>query len=461
MEKRMEKISKESKEEIKLEEARKISVRESCFSTVQGGFGEAYVSPFAVAINSSNSEIALLTSIPNLLGPLSQVVGSRLIEKYSRKKIVLFAVLGQLLIWIPIIAIAFLFWRGIWVSILPLMLIVSISVYAVLGNLGSPAWFSWMGDIVPEEIRGKYFSMRGRINGIIAVICTITSAFFLDFFKKHSLLLLGFMIFFFIAMLGRIISRELFKKQYEPKFKLHDGYYFSFWQFIKKAYFNNFGRFTLFRALIGFTSAIASPFFAVYMLRSLNFSYVAFMAVSISASMFTIIIMPLWGKFSDKFGNYEVIKITSILISIVPMLWLFSKSPVYLIFVPELISGLGWAGFNLATGNYIYDCVTKEKRGIAVSYYNLIHGVGVFLGAILGAVLISKISWGFMNVFLVIFFISGIGRLAASLIMIPKIKEVRNVKTFNSNHVFKHLLFRFFKTPNSPHIGLFGKESRT
>src|SRR6185369_7173973 len=38
-----------------------------------------------------------------------------------------------------------------------------------LGAAGGPAWLSWMADIVPERVRGKYFSRR-RQWGILSAI---------------------------------------------------------------------------------------------------------------------------------------------------------------------------------------------------------------------------------------------------------------------------------------------------
>ena len=228
-----------SKEEALKKKARKISIIEGSFSTAEGGFGGAYITPFAIAIGSSNSQIALLSSFTGLLGPISQWFGSKAMEKQSRKKIVVNAILLQCLMWIPIIFIAFLYWKKIWQSSLPILLISFFSAYVIFANLAGPPWFSWMGDIVDEKKRGRYFSKRNRIGAAIAVITTLISAYFLDFFKAHNFLLFGFAIFFFLAMIARLIARELFKKQYEPKLKLDKGYYFSFWKFIKKAPHNN------------------------------------------------------------------------------------------------------------------------------------------------------------------------------------------------------------------------------
>ncbi len=426
------------------EGARKISIQEGAIATVQSGFGDSYITPYAIALNASNAEIGFLASIPGLLGPISQWFSSRLIEKSSRKKIVLFALLLQGLMWLPIILLSYLFYKGIFTGTLPVLLIVFFSVYIVFGNIAGPAWFSWMGDIVDEKNRGKYFSKRNRIAGIVSLLCMLIAAYSLDFFKRHSIVLVGFSILFFLAMSARLISRLMFKKQYEPRIKLEKGYYFTFWQFLKKAPSNNFGKFAIFRSFMSFATSIAGPFFAVYMLRNLNFSYITYVFVALSPTVFSLLIMPLWGKFSDKYGNYKTIKITSFLIPLLPLLWIVSGSPFYLFFVPEMISGIAWAGFNLASGNFIYDSVTPQKRGVCVAYYNLLHGMGVFLGASLGAILVKYIS---TSPIIWVFVISAIVRALVSFIGISKIKEVREVEKFDGNRAFKNLVIKTMRYP--------------
>ncbi len=440
--------------------ARRVSIAEGSFATVQSALGDSYVSPFAIAVNSSNLQIAMLSSFPGLLGPISQWFGSVLMEKYSRKKIVLISVLIHALFWLPMITLAILYWQNIITGAIPILLIVFFSSYIIFGNIAGPAWFSWMGDIVDEKERGRYFAKRNRIAGVVSIVCVIAAAFFLDFIKEHNFLLLGFVLFFFLAMTARLVSRQLFAKQYEPKIKLEKGYYFSFWQFVKKAPFNNFGKFAIFRAFLSFAVAIAGPFFAVYMLRNLNFSYVTFIIVTFSETVFALILMPLWGKFSDKFGNYEVMKITSVLIPAIPLLWLFSKSPYYLIFGPSMVAGISWAGFNLAAGNFIYDSVTPQRRGLVVSYYNILSGIGVFLGAIVGGFLIKYFETAilFMNPILLIFLVSGIIRIFASLILLPRIREVRKVKKFDGTRAFRNLIVKSIIYPIEGTHELFGKK---
>lgn len=421
-------------------QARRYSIKEGIFAYVRNSLGDRYVSPFAIAINSSNFIVAFLSAISGLLGPLAQAFSSRLIEKNPRKKIVLKAVFFEALMWIPLIVIAVLFYKGILVNTLPLLLLLSFSLYIILTNIGVPAWFSWMGDIVDEKYRGRWFSKRNLILGFVSVILAISAAFFLNYFKSNNWIMFGFMILFSLALVARLTCWRILKKQYEPKIKLKKGYYFSFWDFIIKAPQSNFGKFAIFRALLSFAVSISSSLLAIYLLRNLNFDYVTYMLVILSASVFSLLILKIWGKLSDKYGNYRILVIVTILIPIIPILWILSPNPLYMILVPSLVSGISWAGFNLAEGNFIYDNVSQQKRGLAISYYHMLKGVGVFLGAGLAAILIKYLTVSFIEPLFLIYIFGGIIRMIVIFWWIPKMKEIRKTKRFRSSKVFKNII---------------------
>lgn len=445
-------MPKEKKDSPKIKElkhkARRRSIKEGIFATGKNAFGTQYLSPFAIAINMSNSMVAMLSSIGGLLGPLSQLFSSKFIEKHSRKKIVLHAVFWESVVWIPLILIGWLFYKGIITNILPLFFTLIFAFHIITTSASTPAWFSWMGDIVDEKYRGRWFAKRNLIHGFILIILSLSASFFLDFFKKQGWLMFGFMILFFIAMICRLISWNLFKGQYEPKIKLKKDDYFSFWDFLFKSNKNNFGKFTLFRTTLAFAQWIAAPLFAVYLLRTLQFSYHIYMIIVIMGSVFSIAFVELWGKFADKYGNYKTIVITSLFIPAIPILWTLSKSPIYLIFVPSIISGLAWSGFNLASGNFIYDNVTQQKRGFAVSYYNMFVGIGTFLGAGLGAILIKFLPETFsLQPIILIFIISGIARMLSVILWTPHLKEVRKTKKFSGKSALKNIILK--ETPHT------------
>ncbi|MCW8966039.1 MAG: MFS transporter, partial [Candidatus Pacearchaeota archaeon] len=419
--------------------ARNYSIKDGMFASAKTSLGYNYISPLAIAINASNSIVAMLSAVTGILGPLSQIFGSRLIEKYNRKKILAKAVLAEVLMWIPFLTIALLFYFNILTEILPLALLLIFSLYTIVNNLGHPAWFSWMGDIVDEKYRGRWFAKRNLLLGFVSIIVGITSAIFLDFTKEKNLTMFGFTALFIIALISRTISLRSIKKQYEPKIKLKKGYYFSFLDFLL-APKDNFKTFSIYRFFLNIACSISTPLLAVYLLRFLEFEYTAYMIITFAPTVFSLIVLELWGKFADKYGNYKILAISSIFIPLLPILWILSPNIIYLILIPSFVSGISWAGFNLATSNFIYDNISQQKRSLAVSYFNMLAGIGTFIGAGIGAILIKYLTIDITAPIIAIFIFGSLMRMIVVFFIIPQINEIKETEKFEGGRTLKNLI---------------------
>ena len=435
------------KEDLKKSQARKISIKEGSAWSLMEGFGSRYITPYALYLGASNSQIGFLSSFPGLLGNIFQIPALKLFrnKNNTRKKIVFNFVFLQALLWIPIIAIGFLyFFDFINAKLASNLLIISYTAIVIAGTSASSAWNSWMKDIIIKN-NGQYFGRRSRIIHLVVILSMLIAGIILNFFGKEDAFK-GFMIIFFIAFIGRMISSYFIKKIYEPKFQYKESSYFTLRQFIKKMFYNNFGRFVIFVSLMSFATAIAGPFFAVYMLKDLNFNYINYIFITITSIISLILFMPFWGKFGDKFGTMKAIRITSFFIPFVPLLWFFSiyihnqiLLTVYLI-IAEFISGFAWAGFNLSSSNFVYDSVTKEKIAFCFAYFNILNAFGAFIGAALGGFISSKSDIFGIKSLLIIFILSAIMRFVVAIVMVPVLKEVREVKDFNvPSHIIKRL----------------------
>lgn len=438
-----------SDEEIskKIEESKKASIKDSVYVNGTVGFGDNYISAYAVELNATAHHIGLLTSIPNLVAPLAQLFTSRFMKKHSRKKIFSILTLIQSLIWIPIILTSMIFLKQEKYAIE--FLILFYTIYAFLGNFASPAWVSWIGDIVGKKDAGKFFGIRNKLGGISALISLIVAGVLLDIFRKQSqgthLIFWGFSIIFLIAMICRLISRYFVLKQYEPKFEFKNDSYFSFKDFIKNIPKSNYGKFSLYIAMIVLATNIAGPYYALYMLRDLSFSYMQYMMISVAGSIASFIFVVKWGRFADEFGNIKLLRITSIMIPLICFLWplyILIPSPFnfYFILLANFISGFAWAGFNMAAGNFVFDVATPEKRGLCSAYSSIMNGIGVVIGTTIGAFLISHNPFALLNSIMFVSIISGIVRYVVSLMMVKKIKEVRET---NQNYHWKKIPLAF------------------
>lgn len=412
--------------EEKKRKTRNLSVLEAGVYSVSDGFGVKNVAPYALALNASNSLMGLLTSVSSLLGNFSQLITLKLLNKYSRKKVVVYSVLLQSLFWLILLIPGILFLKHTSNSNIPVVLLIAIYTSLIIsGAIASPAWNSWMKDLVPSESIGRYFAMRSRIAGVVSFIFMIIGGLILDYFKRMEVLY-GFFILFIFSFIARGTSGILFTKHYEPEYKHEKKSHFSFSQFVSNMLFNNFGRFVLFIALLNFVVAIASPFFVVYLIKDRLLSYTTYMTTIMASSIATILTMAFWGRFSDKNGSVKTMKITMVFIILVPFLYIFSskildmKILLILVIFTEVLSGIFWGGFNLSVSNFLFRSVSREKISYCSAYMNILNGIGVFFGATLGGLLGSLNFW---NPLLLIFLISGLGRLTVYILFLPKIRE--------------------------------------
>ncbi len=452
---------KRKNEEALRKQTKKLSIKEGVACSVMDGAGMKYITPYALAIGANNTQIGFLTSIPSLLGNFSQLFNSKLMKNFSRKKIIFAGVLLQALMWLPIIVFGYLFfYKNLDHGFSATLMIMAYTALVIFGSFVSPAWHSLMRDIINKKF-GAYFSTRNKITCIVATLVTVACGLMLDYSRKNNLLFAGFLVLFGISFLSRVISAYLISKHYEPRLKIREKSFFSLRDFIKKMPTNNFGRFVMFIALVGFATSIASPFFSVYMLKELHFNYAIWMLVIVTNTVGTFLFMPLWGKFADKFGNLRVLKWTGLMIPLVPLLWalsfLFAKVNfitivIYLIAV-EFFSGFIWAGFDLSTRDFIYDAVSRQKLSLCVAYHNIINGIGIFLGATLGGI-VSSLNFTFLGIssFLVIFLLSGIVRFVVYAIMVRKIKEVRKVDKYKDGEFRREIKEMFSPIHSRLHL---------
>jgi MFS family permease len=415
------------KEEIEKQKALKISIKEGTAASASSGFGDSFIIPFAQLIGSNALHIGLISAFSGLLSPIAQRFSNKLMEKHSRKAIVRKFVFYQSIIWIPIVILSILSWKNIVPSILPWLLIVLYSLMSIFGGLSYAPWFSWMGDIVPEKERGKYFSKRNVYTGAVGIIVAIIASLVVKRFESLNIAFLGFTIIFLLAFIFKGASFSEFKKQYEPKFRLKKESEFSFFSFLKR--YDNYGKFAVYQAFFNFAIMIASPFFGFYMLTELglNNNLVLFTIISISTSFFSLLFFPLAGKFSDKYGNLKLMYISNAFFVLTPLLWIFSKNPIYLMLIPGISSGIANAAL-LGVNNFTYDSVSQKSRGTCIAYTNILIGIGVFLGSLLGGILLKYLNFLGASSFFAVFVLASLARLAVALIFLPKLKEVKRVR---------------------------------
>jgi len=422
----------------------KAAIRDGVSYSVMLGAGETYLGPFGIFLRATTLQVGLLATLPQLFAAIVQLVSAQAMPRFrSRRAVIIAGALAQALLWAPIALLPFVFGSGLF----PVFLLIGlVTLYRVANGVTVPVWSSLIGDLVPPAIRGRYFGRRNSLSGMFTFFSMLLAGVVLDVFQKGSLLTAGYLVIFALAMAARLDSARWLSRYEDPVFHIDPEESFTFRQFLRRSPHSNFAKFVFYFGAVNLGVAFSAPYFALYMLRDLQFSYVEFTAVTAMATVTQFLCVRYWGELSDRFGNKKILSVCGWGVAFVPMCWVVSHHIAYL-FVIQIFSGLVWAGFNLASTNFIFDAVTPPKRGLCVAYHGLVTGMCVLLGSLAGGYVATRLpasysifswTWHPISPLPAIFLLSGLMRLVAATVLLSKFREVRPVEPIRGSE----LIFR-------------------
>lgn len=414
------------------------SVRDGMAYSVMAGGGETYMSAFALFLRATAPQVALLATLPPLLGSLAQLLSAWLGTFTSRKRIVLAGCSVQAFLWIPILLVPIATTGGGAVT----ALLVLYALYFSANNFAAPQWTSLMRDLVSERRRGRYFGHRTRLTTITTFGALVVGGLILHAFDTAGRTYLGFVIIFGIAFLARAVSVYHLTYMHEPPpgpDAVPDMHITQWWRSLQTTGALGFSAYV---ALMNGAVGISSPFFTVYMLRDLELSYLEFTVLAGTSVFVQFLTLRTWGRVADVYGNRLILMVTSMSLPVLPVLWLVSDNFWYLIAI-QGVSGLSWSGFTLCAGNLLYEIVPNSRRAAYVAFHNVGTAAAVFAGAMLGAALVTilpargvLLGGAVMSNLLYVFAFSGGMRAIIAMLLARRIRDIRKPRKALSAHAF-------------------------
>lgn len=384
------------------------------FSAVGEAFFLNFIPLFAVAYGASNGQVGWIAAIGNLMGALALFPGAQAVEKVgSRRSIVVWT--GGGVARFAILALALtplLFPENGRAAILMILLLNGVRAFA--GNFANPAWTAMVADLVPDFMRGRYFSGRNVAMGAATLLLTPLAGWIIahgnatgpgDFFGYQATFVLAFSLGMVATWsFGRIPEPRVVAEQAETAPARE-----SLWRSVA----NSPGFLGLVASAFIWNLAlhIAGPFFNVYLIKELGGTTATVGMAAAVTSLFSLLSQPYWGRFLDRRGSIRMQNIAGFGIIILPALWIVATAPwhVYLI---NTLGGLLWAGFNLANFNLLLELTPNGQRHQAVALYQTVVFGAAFIGPLLGGYLADVTG------FYLLFGLSSVGRLVAMLALV-------------------------------------------
>lgn len=92
-------------------------------------------------------------------------------------------------------------------------------------------------------------------------------------------------------------------------------------------------------------------------------------------------------------------------------MWIFAGSAWHIILI-NLVSGVLWSGYNLASFNYLLQIIPEARRARYSAMFQVIVTVSLAVGAALGSLVVTGLGYN------AVFMASGAGRLIAALLFV-------------------------------------------
>ncbi|MEJ2067032.1 MAG: MFS transporter, partial [Deltaproteobacteria bacterium] len=260
---------------------------------------------FALFLGMNDFMIGLLAALPFLV-TVFQLPTSYLIEKSGRRKdIARRAAAVARLLWIPIVILGVI--RLVSRPTASLLVLGLILISYTFVTISYVSWLSWLSDLVPEGMRGRFFGTRNMLCGAAGMVVMVLFGTLLDLFRGHGgkVLSFGFGMTFTAAVLFGMVSLHFLKRISEPKTHLADiprSFRKQLWRTLREG---NFRKFLIFALIWSFSVYFASPFFTLYFLRELRFSYGFVATLGMISAFADLAGMRLWGRISDKVKNKD------------------------------------------------------------------------------------------------------------------------------------------------------------
>ncbi len=408
----------------------KFSILDGSAYAAMMGLTQNFITPLALELKANTTQIAWLASLPSFTTAVAQLAAPNLSERAgSRKGFILPVLLAHALMFIPILLVPYIFHvSAVW------WLIAFMTISTVLGSITFPPWGSMMADLVPVRLRGRYFGARGMIMGFITQVFFYMAGGILTLFS--GAIFTGYAILFAAATFFRLISAYFISRMYEPPQTTSEEKGPGLFEMIRNIGSANLGRFIVYFSLIDFCTCISAPFFTVFMMRDLRFSYITFVIISSASQISNILFLPFWGRRADTAGNLKVVRITSMLMPLIPILWIFNDNVFYLV-IANIFSGFVWSGFGLAGTNFAYDASEPENRTKYLAIFAAIDGIACALGVLLGGYIAPRLPELFGYQLRTLFTISGAMRALVVILLLRKITEVRRVADISTWELLK------------------------
>jgi MFS family permease len=288
--------------------------------------------------------------------------------------------------------------RGVWLvaallpllglpaHLLPLALVAVVALSSLLQTGAGPPWVALMADVVPAEVRGRYFGLRNGAVGVVGMLATVGAGLYLDRAPAPA----GFQMVLVAAVMFAAVGVHLYGLHYDPH---PPPVRLSLWDALRTPWRDaNFRRFVAFSMYWNAAVMLAAPFVIPYFFTHLRMTFTQVALWSAIASLCALFTAPLWGRVADQTGHKAVLTITTFLVgAVLPLCWMLARpGHLFFIWVSGVMDALAWGGVNTAMFNLTLASAPARHRMSYLAMLGLATGAAGCAAGLLSGPLLEQ-----------------------------------------------------------------------
>jgi MFS family permease len=355
----------------------------SMFFTVTSG---APFTDFAMALGADDFHFSIIYAVPAAFAVL-QFLASWLLEK-TRKRKLIFIVSGiaQRALWIPVALVPV--FMPMDKPMLRLWTVIALlSASSAAGMFMNVTFFSWLGDIVPLRIRGRYLSLRYSISTATGLLAVLAASLALEGLPG----LVGYAIVFGVLALFGVADIVQFVWIRDPPMAVPKRE--PFFRTLSGAMKNKaFLLYLLFWTAWSFCWNLPAPFYNKYALETLHISLTAVtLAGQVAFSLMAVLLVQWWGRRLDRHGHHWVLARCGAMLCALPLLWVFAApGQVWPMLLYSLGAGIFFCGVDVTSVQMLVTATPQRSRSVYIAIYMVVTSiVGMSLANIAGGKLLE------------------------------------------------------------------------
>lgn len=317
------------------------------------GIGTAVFTGFVLYLGATDAQVAYFVSIASLAS-IGQIISSLIAPRIKHKKRFVFIVgMFEMCLRFAIVLAPLLLDGASTILFVGVML----GLALCCGHTVSPIYNDWLATIIPQDIRARFISRQTMANLLSGMAAAFAAGKYIDLFTEETRYAAFFTAFTIATVLG--ISGYINLMRVPFRENISDAPSNMLTAFRDTPFLKLLTFFLLWNFALG----ISSPFYSVFMLKTLHIDY-ATVAIFNSLFMGAMVIgYRILGGLVDRYGGKAILQILVPPCVLMPVLWVFNKTDFYY-FIPlaMTLSGLIHAGILVSVNAILFGLLSDGRN---------------------------------------------------------------------------------------------------